>query len=144
LELIARFESYFDVILGMNEKEAYEIGAVLGLKTANRSPQGLSTLGKEIQGKLRLNTAVLHPVAYAIACSQHGSCMIDGPYAEKPLITTGAGDHFNAGFCLGKLLNFDNSASILLGVSTSGFYVRTGQSPSIDDLVGMLRNWPEL
>src|SRR5262245_20209558 len=31
LELIAGFEAYFQVILGLNEKEACEIGAVLGL-----------------------------------------------------------------------------------------------------------------
>jgi sugar/nucleoside kinase (ribokinase family) len=59
------------------------------------------------------------------------------------LSLTGAGDHFNAGFCLGKLLGFDNSTSVLVGVSTSGYYVRTGQSPTVPDLVGMLQNWPQ-
>lgn len=143
LELISKFESYFEVILGVNEKEACEISEVLGIKTTDRSPRGLCALGEQIQKKLRLSTVVVHPVAFALACANGVACMVDGPFVEKPLITTGAGDHFNAGFCLGKLLGFDNAASVLLGVTTSGFYVRTAQSPSIDDLVSMLRQWPE-
>src|SRR5262249_3298376 len=58
--------------------------------------------------------------------------------------TTGAGDHFNSGFCLGKLLGFSTEQCLQTGVTTSGFYVRTGQSPVIADLAGMLRNWPSL
>jgi len=27
-------------------------------------------------------------------------------------------------------------------VTTSGYYVRTGQSPGLNELAGMLRNWP--
>ena len=78
----------------------------------------------------------------ALAVSQGQVALVDGPYVEKPLITTGAGDHFNAGFCLGRCLGFESAASVLLGVTASGFYVRNAQSPSIDDLVLMLRDWP--
>ena len=84
----------------------------------------------------------MHPVTYALAVSNGVASIVDGPFVEKPLITTGAGDHFNSGFCLGKLLGFDNAASVLIGTTTSGFYVRSAQSPTIDDLVEMLRHWP--
>ena len=67
--------------------------------------------------------------------------IVKGPFCEKPLISTGAGDHFNAGFCLGKLLGFDNIDSLLTAVSTSGFYVRTAVSPNLTDLAGFLENW---
>jgi len=141
-ELIAGFESYFDVNLGLNEKEAYEIGDALGLNTQKRSRDGLFNLAREIQKRLRVGTLVVHPVTYAVAVSQGALSCVEGPFVEKPLITTGAGDHFNAGFCVGKLLGFDDASSLLIGVTASGFYVRSGQSPSIDDLVAMLRNWP--
>jgi ketohexokinase len=68
--------------------------------------------------------------------------MVEGPFTPKPKITTGAGDHFNSGFCLGKLLGFSTDQCLLTGVTTSGFYVRTAQSPSMPDLVGLLKNWP--
>ena len=142
LELITRFEKYFDVILGLNEKESTEIGNVLGLDTTDHSPTALVKLGGHIRARVPVNTLVIHPTHYALAISAAGSAVVDGPFTPKPLITTGAGDHFNAGFCLGKLLGFDIALSVLTGVSTSGFYVRTAKSPAISDLVGLLQNWP--
>jgi len=40
------------------------------------------------------------------------------------------------------LLGFSTERCLLIGVTTSGFYVRTGQSPSVPDLADLLRNWP--
>ncbi len=141
LGLITEFEKYFDAILGLNEKEAYEIGAHLGLDTTDRSPEGLLKLAQQIHERIKINTVVVHPVHYALAVSAGDSAIVEGPFTPKPLITTGAGDHFNAGFCLGKLLGFDNAKAVLTGVSTSGFYVRSAKSPSVTDLVGLLTNW---
>jgi hypothetical protein len=36
----------------------------------------------------------------------------------------------------------ENDLSVLTGVTTSGYYVRTGQSPAIADLAAVLRQWP--
>jgi hypothetical protein len=143
LGLVTRFERYFNVILGLNEKEAYEIGAVLGLNFPRDSRDGLASMSAEIQRQLNIDTLVVHPVSYALAVSGGQVASIDGPYGPTPKITTGAGDHFNAGFCLGKLLGLDNASAVLTGVSTSGFYVKEARSPAVDDLVGLLRNWPE-
>ncbi len=142
LDLIVCFEKYFDVLLGLNEKEAGEVGDVLGISSTDHTPEGLSQLAAGINRALPVNTVIVHPVAYALAAGQGTVSRVEGPYIAKPLITTGAGDHFNSGFCLGKLLGFDNELCVLVGVTTSGHYVRTGQSPSIGDLVTMLRNWP--
>lgn len=142
LKLIAAFETYFDVILGLNEKESSEIGNVLGIDTRDHSPEGLVNVGVQIRAGVPVNTIVIHPTHYALAISAAGSATVEGPFTPKPLITTGAGDHFNAGFCLGKLLGLDNPLSVLTGVTTSGFYVRTAKSPAISDLVGLLQNWP--
>jgi sugar/nucleoside kinase (ribokinase family) len=144
LELISQFERFFQVILGLNEKEAYEVGEVLGLNTANRTRDGLGALALEIQKRTSVSTLVVHPVSYALAAGGGAVVFVDGPLVERPMITTGAGDHFNAGFCLGKLLGFENAPSALCGVSSSGFYVRTAQSPSVEDLAGLMRQWPEV
>ena len=142
LTLVASFEKYFDVILGLNEKESSEVGGVLGIDTSDHSPEGLEKVGVQIRAKVPVNTIVIHPTHYALAVSAGGSAIVEGPFTPKPLITTGAGDHFNAGFCLAKLLGLDNAMSVLTGVSTSGFYVRSAKSPSITDLVSLLKTWP--
>jgi len=142
LELIAAFQKHFDVILGLNEKEGAEIGNVLSLSTRDHSPEALLKLCREIHQRVRVETVVVHPTAYALASGPDGAAMVQGPFTPKPKITTGAGDHFNSGFCLGKLLGFPTERCLLTGVTTSGFYVRTGQSPSMTDLAAMLRHWP--
>lgn len=142
LELIVAFEKHFDVILGLNEKEAVEVAAVLGIAVPAQTPDGLRQLAAELNRALPLGTVVVHPVTYALATSGEKVSLVEGPFIAKPLITTGAGDHFNSGFCLGKLLGLDNELAVLTGVTTSGYYVRTGQSPAIADLAAMLRQWP--
>ena len=141
LDLIVAFQKYFEVILGLNEKESSEIGTVLGLDTKDHSPEGLMKLGHEILKRVPVESLVIHPTHYALAVSANDAATVEGPFTPKPLITTGAGDHFNAGFCLGKLLGFDLAKSVLTGVSTSGFYVRTAKSPTIADLIGLLQDW---
>ncbi len=142
LDLIQKFGRFYRVILGLNQKEAHEIGEVLGINTADESKDSIAELAEKIFAALKIERLVVHPTAYAVAVDAKGAAVVDGPFCVRPLITTGAGDHFNAGFCLGNLLGFDKEMSLLVGVSTSGFYVRTGKSPSVADLVKFMRNWP--
>ena len=142
LEYVVRFQEHFDVVLGLNEKEAFELVKVLGIKTRPATPEGLSELSLDIIKALDIGTLVIHPVRYALTASQDKVDLVDGLYVADPLITTGAGDHFNSGFCLGKLLGFDNQLSLLTGVTTSGYYVRSAKSPSIPDLIETLNKWP--
>ena len=143
LELVVRFGRHFDVILGLNEKEACEIGEALGLPAQPGTPDELAALAIEIARHVPVNTLVVHPVTYALAVSNGAVSVVTGPRITKVLITTGAGDHFNSGFCLGKLLGLDDAQSLLCGVSTSGHYVRSAQSPGVADLAAMMRDWPE-
>jgi sugar/nucleoside kinase (ribokinase family) len=142
LELISGFQRYFDTILGVNEKECSEVAKALAIPWPGNTPEGLSTAALAICAKLRIDTVVVHPVTYALAVSNGKVDLVHGPVITKPTITTGAGDHFNSGFCLGKLLGLNNELSLLTGVSTSGYYVKTGQSPEIKDLASLLCDWP--
>lgn len=142
LELIVKFGRFYRVTLGLNQKEAFEMAKVLGISVADESRASVRELAEKIFAALKIERLVVHPTAYAIAVDAGGSALVDGPFCEKPLITTGAGDHFNAGFCLGNLLGLDKETALLIGVSTSGFYVRTGKSPSVGDIIKFLKNWP--
>jgi hypothetical protein len=142
LNLIVRFQQYFDVILGLNEKEAGEISNALGLALPAPGAEPLARLACQIADKLPVYSLVVHPTQYALAVTAGTVTTMKGLYTPKPRITTGAGDHFNAGFCLGKLLGFTDHLALLVGVTNSGHYVRTGQSPTVDQLVQQLRSWP--
>jgi len=140
LKLIVEFGKHFDVILGLNEKEAHEVAQALDLDAPAATPEALEDLGAAIHRAVPVQTLVIHPVSYALAFAGGRAAATSGPTTRKPLITTGAGDHFNSGFCLARLLGLDNLDSLLCGVTCSGFYVRTAKSPAVNDLVRMLKN----
>jgi hypothetical protein len=142
LTLIVQFQKHFDVMLGLNEKESGEIGRALGLAPADGTPGGLAVLGRQIWDRVPVGTLIIHPTAFALAVSGGGVSLATGAFTPHPRITTGAGDHFNAGFCLGKLLGFDNASALLTGVAASGRYVRTAASPTLAELAQLLRDWP--
>lgn len=140
LNLISAFGQYFKVILGLNEKEAREVAKALRLPRARGTPEGLSKLGRQIFKRVPVDTLLIHPVPFALGVSERGVALTTGPVTSKPLITTGAGDHFNAGYCLGRLLELADIHCLLLAVTASGFYVRTKQSPTVAELIATLRD----
>jgi sugar/nucleoside kinase (ribokinase family) len=139
LELIQKFQSSFRVILGLNLQESRQIGEVLGLKLRSDSHQHVADHAAAIQNALKLETVVVHPTSFAAAADAAGSSYVAGPYTKTPKITTGAGDHFNAGFCIGRLLGLDLASSLQIGVATSGYYVRQAKSPRLEDLKKFLQ-----
>ncbi len=134
LLLIARFEPFGHVTLGLNFKEAEHVASVLGVASAGEDEPALRQLAANIRANLNVSTVVIHPRKSAACATAEGTAWVLGPYCERPLITTGAGDHFNAGFALGQLLGLTPEACLATGVATSGLYVRSGLSPTLDDL----------
>lgn len=139
LGVIQKFQKHFKVILGLNFNESRQIGSVLGLKSPSEEHSAVTDHAARLQEELKLDTVVIHPTHFAAAADATGSTFVIGPYTEQPKITTGAGDHFNAGFCMGRILKCDLSLSLQFGVATSGFYVRNARSPRLDDLKKFLQ-----
>ena len=141
LETIAQFQNSHEVILGLNEKEALQVGETLDISTPLGDVLTLESapeLAAAIRSRLNIGVVVVHPTRFAAAASATDSAAVPGPWIANPLISTGAGDHFNAGFCLGQLLGADLSQSLQIGVGTSGFYVRSAKSPSQIELAQFL------
>lgn len=139
LKLIAKFQKHFRVILGLNLQESRQIGEVLGLCAPDDTADQVTTHAAHLLEKLKIDTVVIHPTAFAAAADSTGATHVAGPFTAKPKITTGAGDHFNAGFCVGRLLGLDLASSLQIGVATSGFYVRQAKSPRLEDLKKFLQ-----
>jgi len=139
LKIIGEFQQMHDVILGLNESEAQHVGKVLRLKKFPANPKGYASMAGAIREKLGLHTVVIHPIQYACGADADGEVFVNGPYTAKPKISTGAGDHFNAGFVIGRLLGLSLAHSLQLAVASSGFYVRHAQSPNREQLVRFLQ-----
>ncbi len=139
LATIAKFQKHFRAVLGLNLQESRQIGEALGIKAPRDSHAEVTAHAARIREKLNIETVVIHPTSFAAAADTNGTACVEGPFTSKPRITTGAGDHFNAGFCVGRLLGGDLAMSLQCGVATSGFYVRNAKSPTVADLRKFLR-----
>jgi len=130
-------------VLGLNEKEAYEIAEVFDIHIDETlsNDEKLKFTVTEVYKKLGIYCLVVHPTKEAVCCIGGEYYRQDGPFCASPVLTTGAGDNFNAGFCLGLSLDLFAQDALTLGVSTSGFYVRNAKSPTLPDLLGFLDKW---
>lgn len=142
LSVMKKFSSKFKVILGLNEKEAFEIGEVLDIPSKTKK-LSLEDLIKSIAKKLDIYCLVVHPVKEAFAVCDNKLYHTLGPYEPNPKLTTGAGDNFNAGFCFGKSIGLSTQLSLVLGTATSGYYVRNSKSPTLENIINFLNDWKE-
>jgi sugar/nucleoside kinase (ribokinase family) len=141
--LLSKFQEQVDVVLGLNLKEAGEIAEVLGLPIGPDPEAAIEQTARDIRAKLNLACVVVHPRRGAAAATAAHTASFAGPFVKQPKISTGAGDHFNAGFCLGRLLGFELAECLCLGVATSGYYVRNAQSATGEQLADFIANLPE-
>lgn len=131
-----------EVILGLNLREAEQVSEVLGLKIkVEESAKGVEAAAIRVRERMGLYGVVVHAIKYAGASVAAESAGIEGPFCAKPKLSTGAGDHFNGGFCGGIMADLPVLDALYSGVGNSGWYVRNGRSPTVDDVVGLLKQW---
>ena len=139
---LSKLQETADVILGLNLKESTTIAAALGFSPDKDPLAAIEETAAKIRRKLELSCVVIHPRQGAAAATAQESAQFAGPFVQHPKISTGAGDHFNAGFCLGRVLDFSLSESLCTGVGTSGYYVRNAASPSAKQLAEFVDTLP--
>ncbi len=135
LDLIAGFEDCATVMLGLNEDESLQVASVLGMSEGTEHRDRANW----IRETLGISRVIIHPVDSAHVATPDDVYSVKGPYTESPELTTGAGDNFNSGYCLGELCGFHPKEALYMGVYTSGFYVRETHSPSMKELASFMR-----
>lgn len=143
MERLTAFQTTCDVILGLNLKEAVQVAEALEVPIPDDLSGQLTVLAANLRNRLGLTCVVIHPRAKAAAATENETVEFLGPYIAEPKISTGGGDHFNAGFCVGWLLGLPLVECLATGKGTSGSYVRTAESPTVDVLAEFLENLPD-
>ena len=144
LQQIQSLNRKTECVLGLNLREAEQVSQVLGIAgDCHETLEDVEAASSRIRARLELAGVVVHAVKFAGASRGGESAAVKGPYCPKPKLSTGAGDHFNAGFCGGLLAELSLKNALYLGVGTSGWYVRNGASPALEDVVEFLRDWGE-
>jgi len=162
LRLIAAFGRSGKVTLSLNRNEAGVLyKSLLGKDGGGNGPAGAAggevpgdpevpgskdggagadpeILGAALAGLLPVDTLLIHGSKISLAW-QGQMCYSNRPlFISEPMLSTGAGDHFNAGYCSGLLMGFDPALSLLLADTVAGWYMTRGRSPAIEALTGGL------
>ena len=137
LALLSKMPSTFQVVLGLNKSESVRL-----LRLVGASEEGeLQENAGRLRDAFKLAQVVIHTSREVAVATLDEVATVDVPHCEHPKLSTGAGDHFNAGYCHGLLSGFVGSDALAVAIATAGFYIRQGCSPAPSDLVEFLRNW---
>lgn len=141
-------ERGLSVTLGLNLSEAQRIDAASGAgafpgHAAPTTGGAVMAAATRLRDALSLDTVVIHPREGAGAADVRGNAAwFDGPLTGKPMLSTGAGDHFNAGFAFAQLSGLPLGLCLAVGCAVSGAYVRDAASPDVPRLAAFLRSLP--
>lgn len=140
VEVLPSLESCGPVTLGLNGNEANILARLLGLDSAQEENECLR-LASDLRAKTGLSSVLIHKLKFAVSSGPAGAFLAQGPYCERPIKSTGAGDRFNAGYCLGLVAGAAPEDCLILGSASSGFFVRNARSASREELSRFLNQW---
>jgi sugar/nucleoside kinase (ribokinase family) len=142
MKVLSAMHKDVKVVLGLNLSEAVQVAAVLGLDAYNDPENEIEQMARDIRAKMKIHCVVIHPRASCAAATAEQTASLSGPFVLKPKLSTGAGDNFNAGFCLGLLLGLELAESLVTAKGMSGFYVRNSRSATLADLAKFVARLP--
>ncbi len=137
VSLLPQFEEFAPCILLLNDKEQEILARFLKIPDRLGSEQQTA----KIHEILNLRMVVCHDAKFATVAGETGSLTINNAFTEHPKFTTSAGDHFTAGVGYGLLAKVESKLLGLLGNCATSYFVRTGQSPTAENLNEMIRNY---
>lgn len=131
------------IILGLNFKESQQIAEVLKLANIPEEDgaEAVRDLAARIQKASGITEIVIHPRHRAAAATKDGAWVAEGPFCAKPRLSTGAGDHFNGGYCYGRLRGLAPQHALVVGTANSGYYVRNAKGPTLPQMDAFLDGW---
>jgi sugar/nucleoside kinase (ribokinase family) len=142
-DILRDFEPAGPVNLGLNGNEANILCRLLGLAPVppEATPEETLAQAGALQTHLEITRVIIHRLQFAVSADADNHRIQPGPYCPNPKKSTGAGDRFNAGICLGLALDCDPADCLALGCAVSGFFVRNARSATHRELADFLRQW---
>jgi len=135
IDLIGKIGQFCDLTLGLNKNESNMLFEAMH----DEKPSGdLVQIGRQIFDRMQPATLLLHSSRESIAIDRNEIISLPTFYTDKPLISTGAGDNFNAGYCYGRLGSLGLRDALLCANAVSGYYIRHGASPDPEQLLQFL------
>jgi sugar/nucleoside kinase (ribokinase family) len=126
LGVLQTMNALVPVTLGLNLSEAERVARVLGARLAAAAdPLAYSeALASAVRTAAALSCVVVHRPQGAAAATEPESARFETEVTDTPVISTGAGDHFNAGFACAEAAGLSLPHCLAVGCGVSGAHVR--------------------
>ncbi|MDR3144485.1 MAG: carbohydrate kinase family protein [Puniceicoccales bacterium] len=135
LETIKYFEKFGRSVLGLNIREAQQVLRAIGENSdLSDTRASLEEAAVLLRKCLRIELVFIHGVKVSAAATGEACAAAEGYFVADPKISTGAGDHYNAGFLATYLCGCGIDLAVNFAAAAASFYVKTAQSPSIGDV----------
>jgi sugar/nucleoside kinase (ribokinase family) len=122
LDIIMSYKAFGKVTLGLNENEAL----LLYQAIAQDVPAELKSVVQTIHAQGMADVVLVHPIHGCYVADENGVRFIDGSFIENPLVTTGGGDHFNAGYGYAVLQGMEIDAAVKFALKVASSFVASG------------------
>jgi sugar/nucleoside kinase (ribokinase family) len=136
VHLLGRFREYFKVHVSLNQNESRLIANAMDLDPELAD----EAFVRKLFTALDIDVLIIHRTNDALAYDGETFEQCSTFFCSEPMILTGGGDNFNAGFCYALLEGFPLFQSLLVANAVSGSYVKNGISPEKESLIKFLKN----
>lgn len=127
---LQKLSRFFRIVLGLNRHESRRVCSL----QHSEIPEAPEERAFTLQEAYGFEQVVIHSRDLVVTATEEGIHEMGVEVCEEPKLTTGAGDHFNAGYCLALMHELSVSEALQLGVGIAGHYVRTGESPVLEQV----------
>lgn len=130
LRIIGGFTQYRTTILSLNENEALLAGDRLLDGESKLQP-----IASGIRSKYNIDEVIIHTLHETLLATSRGIALQPTYFVSQPVISTGAGDNFNAASCFGAVMGLNDEDRVDLANTFAHFYVSNGRCASLGELL---------
>jgi sugar/nucleoside kinase (ribokinase family) len=142
LDTLPTFGATGPLTLGLNGNESNILARLLGLTESGDTAEAALALAQSLRARLGISEVVIHHIEFAAVASAAETATLNTAFCPQPKKSTGAGDRFNAGYCLGLLLQLDARSRLACANGSSGFFVREARSATLAELADFIPQLP--
>ena len=140
IEALDTLDDTVPVTVSSNRAETLRIAGLFD----DVSDTSLATAARVAREGLGVSKFVTHTVSAALSVTSDEQHKVEVPHEAEPVLTTSAGDHFNAGLVLGRMTRLDDGPQLIAGSAVAGYFIRNGEPPTYDELLAFLARYEDL